>query len=65
MSRRRKPTVEDVRNIREQMEGHIADLVIQFEELTGMTVTGVDVRHERKPGFGETEKLDIRINTTF
>lgn len=65
MSRRRQPTISDARSLREQMEGHICDLVIQFEEITGMTVTGVDVKHERKPGFGETERLDIRINTTF
>lgn len=60
---RKKPTVEDARTLREQMEGHICDLVIQYEELTGLTVTGVEVRHERKPGFGEKDRLDIRVNT--
>ena len=63
MGRKRKPTVDEVRSIREQMEGHVCDLVLQFEDVTGLTVTGISVKHIRKPGFGAKDTIDINIYT--
>lgn len=63
MSRKKQPTIAEARSLREQMEGHICDLVIQFEDMTGMTVTRIDVSRERKPGFGSKETMDVTIHT--
>jgi len=63
MGRKRKPTVDEVRSLREQLEEYIFHGVTEFEELTGLAVTGVDIRRERKAGFGETEKMIVDVNT--
>ena len=56
-------TIAEVRSLRTQVEGHICDLVIQFEEITGLRVVGIRVSHDRKPGFMETDTISIDLET--
>lgn len=60
---RKKPTIAEARSLREQMEAHIFEVVRDYESLTGLTVTGINIHRERKPGFGAKETMEINVNT--
>ncbi len=61
MPRRRKPTVEEVRSLREQLEREVYMLTLEFEEISGMQVTRIDITRERKIGFGAKPEMKIDI----
>lgn len=56
---KKKPTIIEARTLREQLQDYIREIVEDFEAVTGMTVKWIDVKHERKPGFGEKERISI------
>ena len=53
------PTVEEIRSLREQLQGYIYDIVDEFEVQTGMRVSEIEVQHVCKIGFGEKPRLVI------
>lgn len=62
MPRKKKPTVEGVRSLRQQLEYHIFNLVVEFEDLSGVKVRRVDISRERKIGFERKETVTIDID---
>lgn len=64
MPRKRKPTIDEIRTLREQLHYHIADIIGEFEEITGVRVLRIDIIRERKIGFGAKEetKIDATID---
>ena len=63
MSRKKKETVVETRSLREQLNDYIKEIVVDFEDATGMTIKWIDIRHIRKPGFGEKERVEIDVHT--
>jgi len=54
---------EDLRSLREQVEEYIFQAIAEFEDVTGETVTGIDVLHHRPIGFGRTPYMEINLIT--
>lgn len=52
-----------MRSLREQAEGHVFEVVLQFEEITGLRVTEIQVERHRPAGFGATETMTVNIIT--
>lgn len=44
-----------------QAEGHIFDVIMQFEEITGIQVTGIKITRHRPAGFGAQETVAIDL----
>lgn len=44
-----------------QAEGHIFDVIMQFEEITGIKVTGVKVTRHRPAGFEAKEIMSVEL----
>lgn len=63
MSRKKKEQVVETRSLREQLNDYIREIVVDFEAATGMTIKWIDIKHERKPGFGEKERVEIDVHT--
>lgn len=61
--KKRAPTVQEVRSLREQAEGHVFEVILQFEEITGLRVTEIRVERHRPAGFGATETMTVNIIT--
>ena len=45
-----------------QAEGHIFDVLMQFEEITGIRVNGITIKRHRPAGFGTKETISIELN---
>jgi len=58
---RRKKQLEPEPSLREQAEGHIFQVVVQFEEITGMKVSRIDIVHRRGMGFGAKDTMEVNI----
>lgn len=54
---------EDIRPLREQVESYIFDAIAEFEEVTGLTVTEVEVIHRRPIGFERKEYMEVNLIT--
>lgn len=63
MPRKRKPTIDEIRSLRQQLHYHIADIVGEFEEITGVKVLHIDIIRGRKIGFNQEE--ETKIDTTI
>lgn len=61
--KKREPTIEDVRTLREQAEGYIFDVVSEFESISGLTLTGISISRKRPVGFGSKPYVEIKIET--
>ena len=55
--------MDEVRSLREQAEGHIFEVILQFEEITGLEVTGVQVSRRKPAGFGTKEVMEVNLIT--
>ena len=65
MPRRKKgePTVEEVRSLREQVEAYIFEGIAEFEQISGLQVERIDIRHYRPAGFGSKDMMEVNIKT--
>ena len=63
MSRKKKETVVETRSLREQTEAYLFDLISEFEQISGMKVERIDVKHYRSIGFGAKETMEVNIIT--
>ena len=54
---------DDTRSLREQVEEYIFDAIAEFEDVTGETVTGVDVFHKRPIGFDRKPYIEVNLIT--
>ena len=61
--RKKQPTIEDVRTLREQAEGYIFDVISELESISGLTVTGISISRKRPVGFGTKPYMEIKIET--
>ena len=61
--KKREPTIEEVRTLREQAEGYIFDVISEFESISGLTVTGISISRKRPVGFGTKTYVEIKIET--
>lgn len=57
------PTIPEARTLREQAEERIFDVLMQFEDITGLQVTGISISRYRPAGFGAHETMEINIKT--
>lgn len=63
MSKKKKEPVIETRSLREQLQDYIREIVVEFEAATGMTVKWIDVKHHRRAGFGEQDRIEIEAHT--
>lgn len=61
--RKKQPTIEDVRTLREQAEGYIFDVISELESISGLTVTGIRIGRKRPVGFETKPYMEIKIET--
>lgn len=61
--KKKQPTIEEVRTLREQAEGYIFDVISEFESISGLTVTGISISRKRPVGFGMKPYVEIKIET--
>ena len=54
---------EDIRPLKEQVEAYIFDAVAEFEEVTGLTVTEVEIIHRRPIGFEREPYMEVNLIT--
>lgn len=57
------PAVEEVRSLREQVEAYIFECVAEFEQISGLRVERIDIRHYRPAGFGSKDIMEVNIRT--
>ena len=58
------PTIEEVRALRDQLEERIFEVVVEFEDLTGILVERIDISRERKIGFGAVDIMTVDVIPT-
>ena len=47
----------------EQLEQYLFDIVSEFESVTGVKLSRIDIRHGRPVGFDAKETIDIKVIT--
>ena len=63
---RKKKSVEpeeEVPSLKERAEQHIFEVLLQFEEITGIQISGVKVSRYRPAGFEAKETMRVEITT--
>ena len=67
MSKRktRKPTVEEAKDLKYQLEDYVRQGVLSFEDLTGLSVVRIDVTKKNPIGFEAKPTIEIDVTTDF
>lgn len=60
---RKKKQPETSLSLREQTEVYLFDLISEFEQVSGLTVNRVEIKHHRGVGFGAKDTMEINIIT--
>ena len=60
---RKKKTNPTEASLREQIEAYIFEGVAEFEQISGVRVERIDVKHYRSIGFGAKESIEVNIIT--
>lgn len=60
---RKKKQPETTLSLREQTEAYLFDLISEFEQISGMKVERIEVKHYRNIGFGAKETMEVNIIT--
>lgn len=47
----------------EQLEQYLFDIVSEFEYVTGVKLSRIDIKHDRPAGFNAKETIDIKVIT--
>lgn len=53
----------DPRPLRQQVEEYVFECVLEFEQISGMKVSRIDVIHHRGIGFGAKDSIEINLIT--
>lgn len=53
----------DIASLKEQVEEYIFNAIVEFEDVTGLEVTGIEVKHCRPIGFERQPYIDINLQT--
>ena len=59
----RKKKNEPQLSLREQTEIYLFEIINEFEQVSGLTVNRVEVKHHRGVGFGAKDTMEINIIT--
>ena len=59
MPRRKKPQL----SLREQTEVYLFEIINEFEQVSGLSVSRIDVKHHRGIGFGARDTIEVNIIT--
>ena len=59
-----RPTIDEVRSLKYQLEEEVFNLASSFEDITGVYIRRIEISRERKIGFFEkdTMKIDITLD---
>lgn len=61
MSKRKKQP--DPRSLKEQIEAYIFEGVAEFEQISGVRVERIEVKHYRSIGFGGKDIMEVNLIT--
>lgn len=50
-------------SLREQVEAYVFDGIAEFEQLSGIRVERIEIKHHRGIGFGAKETMEVNIIT--
>lgn len=56
-------TDEQAASLKEQVESYIFDAIVEFEEVTGLVVSGIEIEHHRPIGFDRKPYIEINLIT--
>ena len=60
---RKKKQPETSLSLREQTEIYLFEIINEFEQVSGLSVSRIDVRHHRGIGFGAKDSIEVNIIT--
>lgn len=61
--KKKAKTEEETRTLREQVEAYIFEGVTEFEQLSGIRVERIDIKHHRGIGFGAKDTMEVNLIT--
>lgn len=61
MPRRKKQ--EPQLSLREQTELYLFEIIMEFEQISGLRVESIEVKHHRGIGFGAKDSIEVNIIT--
>lgn len=53
----------DDRPLKDQVEEYIAIGIMEFEQLSGIRVERIDIKHHRSIGFGAKDTMEVNLIT--
>jgi hypothetical protein len=63
MPRKKKTNDEPMPSLKEQVERYIFEGISEFEQVSGLKVERVEIKHHRAIGFGAKPVMEVNIIT--